>query len=64
MGRAGVAHLAADLEIGRFDGRSLSCSGLAKVYGFADLDVSQPDAWCFLVEVQDVGRPADATGYR
>jgi NAD(P)-dependent dehydrogenase (short-subunit alcohol dehydrogenase family) len=63
VGRA-VAHLAADPEVGRFNGRSLSSGGLAKEYGFTDLDGSQPDAWRYLVEVQDAGRPADASGYR
>jgi hypothetical protein len=36
----------------------------AKVYDFTDLDGSQPDAWRYVVEVQDAGKPADATGYR
>jgi NAD(P)-dependent dehydrogenase (short-subunit alcohol dehydrogenase family) len=63
VGRA-VAHLAADPEVARWNGRSLSSGGLAKVYGFTDLDGSQPEAWRYLVEVQDPGRPADATGYR
>ena len=63
VGRA-VAHLAADPEVGRFNGRSLSSGGLAKEYDFTDLDGSQPDAWRYLVEVQDADRPADATGYR
>ena len=63
VGRA-VAHLAADPEVGRFNGRSLSSGGLAKEYDFTDLDGSQPDAWRYLVEVQDAGRPADTTGYR
>jgi NAD(P)-dependent dehydrogenase (short-subunit alcohol dehydrogenase family) len=63
VGRA-VAHLAADPEVGRWNGRSLSSGGLAKEYGFTDLDGSQPDAWRYIVEVQDAGRPADATGYR
>jgi NAD(P)-dependent dehydrogenase (short-subunit alcohol dehydrogenase family) len=63
VGRA-VAHLAADPEVGRFNGRSLSSGGLAKVYGFTDLDGSRPDAWRYMVEVQDAGRPADTTGYR
>jgi NAD(P)-dependent dehydrogenase (short-subunit alcohol dehydrogenase family) len=63
VGRA-VTHLAADPEVGRFNGRSLSSGGLAKEYGFTDLDGSQPDAWRYLVEVQDASRPADATGYR
>jgi NAD(P)-dependent dehydrogenase (short-subunit alcohol dehydrogenase family) len=63
VGRA-VAHMAADPGVARWNGRSLSSGGLAKVYGFTDLDGSQPDAWRYLVEVQDPGRPANATGYR
>jgi NAD(P)-dependent dehydrogenase (short-subunit alcohol dehydrogenase family) len=63
VGRA-VAHLAADPEVGRFNGHSLSSGALAREYGFADLDGSQPDAWRYLVEVQDAGLPADTTGYR
>jgi len=63
VGRA-VAHLAADPDVARFNGRSLSSGGLAKEYGFADLDGSQPDAWRYLAEVQDAGRPADTTDYR
>jgi NAD(P)-dependent dehydrogenase (short-subunit alcohol dehydrogenase family) len=63
VGRA-VAHLAADPEVARWNGSSLSSGGLAKEYGFTDLDGSRPDAWRYLVEVQDAGRPADVTGYR
>jgi NAD(P)-dependent dehydrogenase (short-subunit alcohol dehydrogenase family) len=63
VGRA-VAHLAADAEVARWNGHSVSSGQLAKVYGFTDLDGSQPDAWRYLVEVQDKGKPADATGYR
>ena len=63
VGRA-VAHLAADPQVSRWNGQSLSSGQLAKVYGFTDLDGSQPDAWRYLVEVQDPGKPADATGYR
>jgi hypothetical protein len=63
VGRA-VAHLAADPDVARFSGRSLSSGGLAKEYGFTDLDGSQPDSWRYMVEIQDPGRPADATGYR
>src|SRR3712207_9003914 len=63
VGRA-VAALAADPDRARFNGRSLSSGGLAKVYGFTDLDGSRPDAWRYMVEVQDAGRPADTTGYR
>jgi NAD(P)-dependent dehydrogenase (short-subunit alcohol dehydrogenase family) len=63
VGRA-VAHLAADPEVARFNGRSLSSGGLAKEYGFTDLDGSRPDAWRYMVEVQGAGRPADVNGYR
>jgi NAD(P)-dependent dehydrogenase (short-subunit alcohol dehydrogenase family) len=63
VGRAVVA-LAADPEAGRWNGRSLSSGQLAQVYGFTDVDGSRPDAWRYLVEVQDAGRPADVTGYR
>ena len=63
VGRA-VAHLAADPDVARWNGRSLSSGGLAKVYGFTDLDGSRPDAWRYVVEVQDAGKPADVTGYR
>ena len=63
VGRA-VAALAADPEVARWSGQSLSSGQLAKVYGFTDLDGSQPDAWRYVREVQDAGKPADATGYR
>ncbi|HEV7459485.1 MAG TPA: SDR family oxidoreductase [Solirubrobacteraceae bacterium] len=63
VGRA-VAALAADPEVHRRNGGSFSSGGLAREYGFTDLDGSQPDCWRYLVEVQDAGRPADPTGYR
>jgi NAD(P)-dependent dehydrogenase (short-subunit alcohol dehydrogenase family) len=63
VGRA-VAALAADPDRARWNGQSLSSGELAKVYGFTDLDGSRPDAWRYVVEVQDAGKPADATGYR
>jgi len=63
VGRA-VAALAADPEVSRWNGESVSSGQLAKVYGFTDLDGSQPDAWPYVVEVQNAGRPADTTGYR
>ncbi|PTL82865.1 short-chain dehydrogenase [Vitiosangium sp. GDMCC 1.1324] len=63
VGRA-VAALAADPDVARWSGQSLSSGQLAKVYGFTDLDGSQPDAWRYVREVQDAGKPADATGYR
>ncbi len=63
VGRA-VAALAADPDRARWNGQSLSSGELAKVYGFTDVDGSRPDAWRYLVEVQDAGKPADVTGYR
>lgn len=63
VGRAVVA-LAADQGRSRWNGQSLSSGGLAQVYGFTDLDGSRPDAWRYVPEVQDAGKPADASGYR
>jgi NAD(P)-dependent dehydrogenase (short-subunit alcohol dehydrogenase family) len=63
VGRA-VAALAQDPDVSRWNGKSLSSGQLAKIYGFTDLDGSQPDAWRYVTEVQDPGKPADVTGYR
>jgi NAD(P)-dependent dehydrogenase (short-subunit alcohol dehydrogenase family) len=63
VGRA-VAALAADPDVMRRNGGSFSSGGLAREYGFTDLDGSRPDCWRYLVEVQDAGKPADPTGYR
>lgn len=63
VGRA-VAALAQDPGVARWNGQSLSSGQLAQVYGFTDLDGSRPDAWRYVPEVQDAGRPADVTGYR
>ena len=63
VGRAVVA-LAQDSNMSRWNGKSLSSGQLARIYDFTDLDGSQPDAWRYLPEVQDTGKPADVTGYR
>lgn len=63
VGRA-VAALAGDLEVSRWNGQSLSSGKLAQVYGFTDLDGSQPDCWRYIVEVESAGKQANATGYR
>jgi len=63
VGRA-VAALAADPDVHRRNAGSFSSGGLAREYGFTDLDGSQPDCWRYMVEVQDAGRPPDPTGYR
>jgi NAD(P)-dependent dehydrogenase (short-subunit alcohol dehydrogenase family) len=63
VGRA-VAALAADPKVSRWNQASLSSGQLAKEYGFVDVDGSAPDAWRYLVEVQDAGKPPDTERYR
>ncbi|GMV59859.1 MAG: short-chain dehydrogenase [Betaproteobacteria bacterium] len=63
VGRAVVA-LAQDPDVARFNGKSVSSGELAQIYGFTDIDGSRPDAWRYLVEVQEAGKAADVTGYR
>lgn len=63
VGRA-VAALAGDAQVGRFSGQSLSSGELARIYGFTDIDGSQPDAMRYLDEVVDAEKPADVNGYR
>ena len=63
VGRA-VAALAQDPDVSRWNGQSVSSGQLAQIYGFTDVDGSRPDAWRYLVEVQDPGKPADTNGYR
>jgi hypothetical protein len=59
-----VVALAQDLNVSRWNGPSLSSGQLAKIYGCTDLDGSQPDAWRYVTEVQDAGKPADVTDDR
>jgi hypothetical protein len=63
VGRA-VAALAADPDVRRWNGKSTSSGELARLYGFTDVDGSRPDAWRYIVEVENTGKPADTTGYR
>jgi NAD(P)-dependent dehydrogenase (short-subunit alcohol dehydrogenase family) len=63
VGRA-VAALAADPDKQSHSGGSLSSGGLAREYGFTDLDGSRPDAWRYMVEVQDPDLPANPDPYR
>ena len=63
IGRA-VTALACDPDRHRWNGQSLSSGGLAKHYGFTDLDGSRPDAMRYIVEVEHAGKPADTAGYR
>ena len=46
------------------NGGSFSSGGLAREYGFTDVDGSRPDCWRYMVEVQDAGLPPDPDGYR
>lgn len=41
-----------------------SLLGRASFRGDTDLDGSQPEAWRYVTEVQDAGKPANVTGYR
>ena len=62
-GRAVVA-LAADPDRHRWNQGSVSAGGLAREYGFTDVDGSRPDAWRYLVVVQDTGLPPNPDAYR
>jgi hypothetical protein len=42
----------------------VSSGQLAREYGFTDVDGSSPDAWRYMVEVQDAGKPPDTARYR
>jgi NAD(P)-dependent dehydrogenase (short-subunit alcohol dehydrogenase family) len=64
VGRA-VAALAGDPDLSRWSGQSLSSGQLAQVYGFTDLDGTQPDCWRYMVEVVErEGAAAGDDGYR
>lgn len=63
VGRAVVA-LAQDPDVARWNGQSLSSGQLARIYGFTDLDGSQPDAWRYMEESHDGDNPPDVADYR
>ena len=64
VGRA-VAALAGDSDVARWNGQSLSSGRLAQVYGFTDVDGTQPDCWRYMVEVVErEGATAGDEGYR
>ncbi|GAA2714033.1 MULTISPECIES: SDR family oxidoreductase [Streptomyces] len=58
VGRA-VAALAADAEVGRFNGQSLSSGQLARVYGFTDVDGTRPDAWGYIAALEAGKEPRE-----
>jgi len=63
VGRA-VAALAADPDVHRRNGGSFSSGGMARDYGFTDVDGSQPDVWRYMTEVSEPGLEADPADYR
>lgn len=62
VGRA-VASLAADPERQRWNQQSVTSGQLAAIYGFTDLDGSQPDVWKYTEDVE-AGVDADPENYR
>jgi NAD(P)-dependent dehydrogenase (short-subunit alcohol dehydrogenase family) len=64
IGRAVVA-LASDPEVSRWSGQALSSGQLAKVYGFTDLDGSQPECSRFFADAYfGELKDADVNDYR
>jgi NAD(P)-dependent dehydrogenase (short-subunit alcohol dehydrogenase family) len=63
VGRAVVA-LASDPDRGRWNQRSVTAGQLAPVYGFTDVDGSQPDIWRFIEQIREHGLEADPDDYR
>jgi NAD(P)-dependent dehydrogenase (short-subunit alcohol dehydrogenase family) len=61
VGHAVVA-LAGDPDVARWNGQSLSSGQLARVYGFTDVDGSQPDAWRYMLDAEQGA--VDAADYR
>lgn len=59
-----IAALAADPDRHRWNRESVTSFALAEHYGTTDADGSRPDAWRYIVEVREAGKPADVTGYR
>jgi NAD(P)-dependent dehydrogenase (short-subunit alcohol dehydrogenase family) len=63
VGRA-VAALAADPDRARWNQASVESGRLAKVYGFTDVDGSQPDVWRYIEEVREKDLTANYDDYR
>ena len=63
VGRA-VAALASDPDRSRWNQRSVNSGQLASVYGFTDLDGSQPDSWRFIEDIRERGLEASYDDYR
>ncbi len=63
IGRA-LAALAADPDVARWNGQSLSSGQLAREYDVTDADGSRPDGFAYISEVVLGGKEADAEQYR
>jgi NAD(P)-dependent dehydrogenase (short-subunit alcohol dehydrogenase family) len=63
VGRA-VAALASDPDRARWNQKSVDSGHLARVYGFTDVDGSQPDSWRYIEEVREPGLEANYDDYR
>ncbi|MFJ7154670.1 SDR family oxidoreductase [Streptomyces sp. NPDC101118] len=59
-----VTALAADPDVHRWNGQSLSSGQLAREYGFTDADGSRPDAWAYIEEVEIGGADRTPDDYR
>ncbi|GHF32307.1 short-chain dehydrogenase [Streptomyces mashuensis] len=57
-GRA-VAALAADPDVARWNGQSLSSGQLARAYGFTDTDGTRPDAWGYIAALEAGEEPRE-----
>jgi NAD(P)-dependent dehydrogenase (short-subunit alcohol dehydrogenase family) len=62
VGRA-VAALAADPDRARWNTKSVTSGELAQVYGFTDVDGSQPDVWRYMAD-EERGLTVDPADYR
>jgi NAD(P)-dependent dehydrogenase (short-subunit alcohol dehydrogenase family) len=63
VGRA-VTALAADVERARWNQQSLTVGQLAGVYGFTDIDGSEPDSWRYIEEARESGADVRWEDYR
>jgi NAD(P)-dependent dehydrogenase (short-subunit alcohol dehydrogenase family) len=60
----GVAALASDPDVRRWNQRSLTAGQLARIYRFTDLDGSRPDIWRFIEEIREPGLDGNFDTYR
>jgi NAD(P)-dependent dehydrogenase (short-subunit alcohol dehydrogenase family) len=63
VGRA-VTALAADVDRARWNQQSLTVGQLAGVYGFTDIDGSEPDSWRYIEEARESGADVRWEDYR